>query len=336
MIGEELPGAGAAAGSRLARPAWGDGPLMWDAIGIVSLSIYGINITVVKLALRHVGVLTFTSARWLMAGCILLVVSAASRRGREAAAPVAWKKVAIAALVGVVINQIAFSEAVHHTTATDVALIVGATPLVVALWATLATDERMSRAGWLVLLLGGAGICLVILGGIGGGGSRHLSGDLMAVLTLVSWAAYIVIVSKLLATGDSVRLCGLVSVLGGGVLLVCAAPEIASRPPHLTLELVGLFAFSSVIATALATSCYYAALRRLGSTRLAAFQYIQPFVGAVTAWIVLGEHLTLVQIGGGAIVIAALWRTPRRRQPTDQLLPAPTGDTAAGPARQSP
>ena len=298
---------------RAARPSWAGSALGWDLVGIGSLTVYGVNITVVKLALRHVGVLTFTSLRWVTAGIILLSVSRFAQRRAASVPPVAWSKVVLAALVGVVLNQLAFSEAVRHTTATDVALIVGATPLVVALWVTLATRDPISRQGWAVLVAGGVGICLVILGGGGGTGSRHLSGDVLAVLTLITWAGYILIVSALLRTGDSLRLSGIVSTIGGAILLLLAIPEMIGRPPELTLALVGLFAFSSVAATALATACYYAALRRLGSTRLAAFQYIQPFVGAVTAWLALDERLAPVQLVGGAVVILALWRTPRTR-----------------------
>jgi drug/metabolite transporter (DMT)-like permease len=178
-------------------------------------------------------------------------------------------------------------------------------------WQTLTRAEVPLPGTWLALLLGAIGITVVILGGSHGHGSSHLSGDLLAVAALLSWSGYIVILGPLVAQGDAGWLTGLVSLIGATVLIPLAVVDLVNDHIAITWEVIGLFAFSTLIATATATVAYYAALRRLGPSRLASFQYLQPFAGAVAAWLLLGERIGPLQFAGGAIVIIALWRMPR-------------------------
>ena len=306
------------AGVEAAEPANRAGApgAIWDLVAIGAVLGFTLNVIAVKVALRHAPVGLFTSARFLIAGALLTAVTAARRRASTATpVPVRVidrKRLVVAALVGIVVNQLSFSESVQHTTAVDVALIVGATPLVVVAWQTLTKAEAPLPGTWLALTLGAIGIAVVILGGGPAHGSSHLLGDLLAVLALLSWSGYIVILAPLVAQGDSAWLTGLVSLIGGTVLLPIAVVDLVKDHVELGWEVIGLFAFSTLIATATATVAYYAALRRLGPTRLASFQYLQPFAGAVAAWLLLGERIGAMQIAGGAIVIVALWRMPRR------------------------
>ena len=309
---------------------------MWDAVGITSVLIYGINVVVVKVALRHCGVLTFTAARWLLGGVLLLALAKAMPRAGAQEPPLPKLKIAVAAFVGVVINQIAFSEAVRHTTATDVTLIIGATPLVIAVWLALATREPLARGLWAVLAIGAAGLVLVVFGGGSEGGTRHLSGDALAAAALAAWAAYILMVNGMVRGRDTLRLAGIVSVAGGAMLLIPAIPATIASPPDGSLQLVLLFSTSAVLATGVATGAYYAALLRLGSTRMATFQYLQPFVGVVAAWIALSERLTALQLAGGVIVMLALWRTPRQHddgEPGEPITGAAQVAAGTTPAR---
>lgn len=290
---------------------------VWDLVAAGAVLGFTLNVIAVKVALRHVPVGLFTSARFLIAGALLTAVAAARRRtsamaSRSTGRRVDRRRLVLAALMGIVVNQLSFSLSVEHTTAVDVALIVGATPLVVVVWQTLTKAESPLPGTWLALVLGAVGIAVVILGGSPGQGSSHLPGDLLAVGALLSWSGYIVILGPLVAQGDSAWLTGVVSLIGGTVLLPLGVVDLVRDHIEITWEVIGLFAFSTLIATATATVAYYAALRRLGPSRLASFQYLQPFAGALAAWLLLGERIGVMQFVGGAIVIVALWRMPRR------------------------
>jgi probable blue pigment (indigoidine) exporter len=291
--------------------------VVWELAAAGAVLGYTLNVITVKVALRHAPVGLFTSARFLIAGALLVVLTAARRRASPRASRFALtgidrRRLVLAALVGIVVNQLSFSESVQHTTAVDVALIIGATPLVVVAWQTATKAEAPLPGTWLALALGAVGITIVILGGSPSHGSSHLLGDLLAVLALLSWSGYIVILGPIVAKGDSAWLTGVVSLIGGTVLLPIGVVDLFTDHIDLTWEVIGLFAFSTLIATAIATVAYYAALRRLGPSRLATFQYLQPFAGAVAAWLLLGEGIGALQFLGGAIVILALWQMPRR------------------------
>jgi drug/metabolite transporter (DMT)-like permease len=55
--------------------------------------------------------------------------------------------------------------------------------------------------------------------------------------------------------------------------------------------------------------CYNYALSKLPATRAAIFINGIPVVTAIAAWLLLGEKLTLIQVGGGALVLFAVGLT---------------------------
>jgi drug/metabolite transporter (DMT)-like permease len=61
-----------------------------------------------------------------------------------------------------------------------------------------------------------------------------------------------------------------------------------------------------VFATVGAFFCYNYALSKLPAVRAAVFINGIPVVTALGAWLILGEKLTLLQVGGGALVLISV------------------------------
>lgn len=77
---------------------------------------------------------------------------------------------------------------------------------------------------------------------------------------------------------------------------------------------IGKLLVLGVITTAIAHSLLVAALRSLPAKSVAMIGCIQPPLGALLAWLILGEALSLQVFIGGAIVLSvALWETWRSR-----------------------
>jgi drug/metabolite transporter (DMT)-like permease len=90
------------------------------------------------------------------------------------------------------------------------------------------------------------------------------------------------------------------------------------------LLLLGCLLFSSVLAVAYCNLAYYHGLETLGPTRAAVYTYLQPFLGAVAAFLMLGETLCPLQLTGGAVVVAGVLLARSRLMPVglDPGLPA--------------
>jgi drug/metabolite transporter (DMT)-like permease len=60
--------------------------------------------------------------------------------------------------------------------------------------------------------------------------------------------------------------------------------------------------FSGIVTNLL----YFTAIGRVGPSRAAVYQYLQSFLAVLFAVILLGEHVSLVQLLGGIVVVGSI------------------------------
>jgi probable blue pigment (indigoidine) exporter len=73
-----------------------------------------------------------------------------------------------------------------------------------------------------------------------------------------------------------------------------------------------------VLAVGFCNAAYFRGLEVLGATRAAVYTYLQPFLGALAALLLLGETLRPWQLLGGAVVVAGVVLGRPRPVPVDQ------------------
>jgi drug/metabolite transporter (DMT)-like permease len=64
--------------------------------------------------------------------------------------------------------------------------------------------------------------------------------------------------------------------------------------------------YAGLMAIGVAYVLWNRGVRRIGSSRTAAYQNLVPVVALLTAWLWLGEMPTILQIGGAAVVLGGL------------------------------
>jgi drug/metabolite transporter (DMT)-like permease len=155
------------------------------------------------------------------------------------------------------------------------------------------------------LLIGACGLVLVVaVGGSHGGGS--LAGDAIALAAPLSWSIYAANLGGLLRQYPTLALSAVITLVGALVLLPFGVAEAIATPAHWTWKLVGLLAYSALFAVAFCTVAVFIAIDRLGATRATAWTYLQPFLGAVLAFVILGDTLRPLQLLGGVVVVAGV------------------------------
>lgn len=293
------PTARASAGGR--GPAAG---LTGSGLVLATVTIWSVNVIVVKLALRDSGPLTYTATRFLIGGALLLVVARAMAGGLPRLRRADIRELLITGLIGIAANQTSFTVALRFTTAVDVSLIMGSIPLAVAAHRAVFLHERIGRRGWAGLAVGAAGLAIVVEAG--GGGHGALGGDLLALGAPVTWALYLARLDRLLSRYDTLTAGALVTAAGALTLLPLGAAEALADHPSPTPSWLGLLAFSALLSSAFGNVAYYRGLQLIGATRAAAFTYLQPFLGAIAARLLLGEELRPTQLLGGGVVVAGI------------------------------
>src|SRR5689334_10759917 len=161
----------------VARP----GVLLAEIAVIGMALIWGVNYSVIKYGTGVVPPLAYNSAR-VSLGAICLFVIALLWGG---AAPNRRDALTLLALGGLGngIYQIFFAEGISQTGAGEAALVVGASPALMALIGRLRGVERVGTRGIVGIVLSISGVGLVVLGAASGGGAHggSLSGDLLVL-----------------------------------------------------------------------------------------------------------------------------------------------------------
>lgn len=265
--------------------------------------LWALNITVTRYALTHGFLpLAYGTARYLVAALLALAVVALLERslhvGRRDLG------IIVAAALLLYLNQLAFVTAIKLTSASTVALILGASPAFTGIFATVARLSRQTRAFWWSAALSFAGVALIAAGG--GAVSTNLIGDLLAVSCAATWAAYSVLVTPLMQRYSPYRVSALVLALGWIPLAATGAREVVHQSWSLPSFVWILFIYAVIGPLFLTNILWYSAIKRVGPARASLFANLEPFLAVVLALVLLSEQLSAAEIAGGAIIFLSI------------------------------
>ncbi len=270
------------------------------------------------------------TARALTGGLLLLPIAVISLRGRWNVLRRAWWRVLVMGIVGVACTQLAYFAAIRTIPVSTALLIEFLAPLILVGygWAATRRTPRVSvlvgstlAVLGLVLVIGPGALQAVDPGGLG-----------LAFAAAIGCAVYFAIAAGADDGLPPVALAASGLLLGGLVLAVVGASGLL--PFTVVLDDLPLFGSTApwwvpllllaVLSTAIAYAAGITASERLGS-RLASFVgLLEVAFASVFAWLLLGERLTPLQAGGGALILAGIAAV--RAEPSEPGVP---GDVAA-------
>lgn len=295
--------------SRLSR----SNVLFAEAAVILMALIWGVNYSVIKFGSSMMQATAYNAVRVAM-GTALLLVIARIWGGTPPTRRDALILMALGAL-GNGIYQIFFAEGITRTRAGEAALVVGASPALIALFGRFAGVERVSKraiAGIVLSIVGVAAIVLSTATAAPAQGSS-LFGDLLVLCGSVCWAIYTVLLVPYTKRNNGFWIIAL-TMAGGTVVLLLAgsrailATSWSSMPPILWYALV----YSGIGGLVIAYFCWLKGVKVLGPTRTALFTNLQLPTALIVAWLTLREIPTTWQVVGAITILsgALLTRAP--------------------------
>jgi len=200
-------------------------------------------------------------------------------------------------------------------------------PLLIALWARFVQRQEVRRRLWTGLVLSLLGLAAVA--NVWGGGDRRLDpvGVAAGLGAAALLAVYFLVGEKGVRRRDTVSLTGWafgVAALAGAVVRPWWNFSWSTLSERSDGWPVWLLCCYVVIGGSIMSYLLIAgALRHLPATSVSIVAMIEPVIASAVAWVVLREHLSVVQIAGGALILAgvALAETARTRQPDAPELP---------------
>jgi len=297
------------------RRAFGLGDLMV----LATVLLWGASFTVIKSAYDEFTPLAFAGIRFVIASLGLLAILAILRhplsvQRRDLA------RVAAVGLFHVAFYQIFFGVGLKYTTASNSVLIINTAPVITALLVWLTRAEPITWRQAVGIALASAGVILLVEAS-GGLSAGHLKGDLITMLAALSYAVTPVIVLPLYQRYSSLTIMTFGMVAGTVVLLIVGLPELARQSWTVSSIAWAQLVYAALGAGTLGYLFWYEGIRRIGPTRAAAYFYLIPPVGVITAVKVLHEPFGMLHLAGAFVIIAgvALTRWPAQRPAQDRF-----------------
>jgi drug/metabolite transporter (DMT)-like permease len=277
---------------------------------VVMAIIWGVNFSVVKYGTQVMEPLAYNALRMTLA-CVILLAVAHVRPGRALARADRWRLMALG-LLGHCIYQVLFINGIAMTRAGTAALVVAASPAMVAIVARSAGHERLPRRAILGIALSIGGVFLVLGGSVVADGRGHLIGDLLILAAVLCWAFYTTGLLPLTKRVDALPIAAWTLVGGVIPLALLATPAILRIEwGNVTMVTWGAIAYSGIGAMVIAYLIWYHGVHRIGPTRTSMFANLQPVVAVLVAWVVLGEIPTIFQGVGAGTVVGGLYLSRR-------------------------
>ena len=273
---------------------------------LLTVVLWSFNFTAVKLGLRDIAPLAFTVVRFGL-GALFMVALVWWREGPPRFSRADLPLLVAAAFSGITINQLTFVGALSATSAVNVALLIGTITLWTSIFSVAAGQERLDAAHWIGVIVGLGGVALIVTGGAPSGGEATLVGDALALGVAISWAIYSVLLRPLAGRYSPLQLSTFMIVVGTAILVPFSVPQVMGQDwSTVDVPALGGLLYATFIALVLTNFLYFSALQRIGAARASVFIYLEPFLGVLFAVWLLGERVTLLQLLGGIVVVAAV------------------------------
>lgn len=282
---------------------------------LVTVVIWSLNFSAVKSAFPAFQPLSFTLVRFAV-GVSLTLVIVLARQGVPRFARRDLPLLVTAAFFGITVNQVMLVYALHETTAANTSLLAGTLPIWTAITAIGLRQERLTLRHWGAIIAGMAGVAMIVFGQTGGSGGGTLLGDLLALGVAATWAVYSVLIRPLMARYSALQLSAFMMTVGSLMLVPFGIPDLARQDWSLigAQQWLALL-YAAVLSVTLTNILYFSAIARVGPSRASLYTYLEPFLGAMFAMVLLREQVTIVQLLGGVVVIGAIVFARQRGAP---------------------
>lgn len=190
-----------------------------------------------------------------------------------------------------------FIGSLTRTTVANTFVLMSVSPFLAALAGWFVLHERVPLRTWIAMGVAFIGIIVMFGGAVDSG---QLVGNLMALGVSICFAAQLTVLRKFHATVDmlpQVLIAGLWTLLPAWLF---AGPFAATGADLAVLALMGCVQLG--IGCLLAT----AASRALSATELGLLALLEPILGPLWVWLLLGERPGTSALVGGAIVLGAV------------------------------
>ncbi len=279
--------------------------------------IYGINHTIAKGVMpTYVKPFGFIFIR--VTGAAILFWGISFFGPKEKIARRDWLRVLVCAILGMVINMLAFFKGLDLSTPINSSVLITITPIIVVILSALLIKEKIT-------LLKGSGVFLGFIGALAlvlfGAEIRQDApniplGNALFILNATSYGAYLIVAKSLIEKYHPFTLMKWLFTVAVIINLPITFSEFSEiQWSQMPLEVYGVIAFVVIGTTFLTYLFNIYALKQLKASTLGAFVYIQPLIGILFALVTGKDYLTLIKTFAIGLVLIGVYLATKKPKP---------------------
>jgi O-acetylserine/cysteine efflux transporter len=280
--------------------------------------LWGTTVPLSKIALIWLPPAWLAFTRFGLAAVILMLVSRSRLRG--AASPA----ILISGALGYGGSVVLQNFGIERTSVTHAALLIGATPVMVAILAAVCRHGVARPAAWAGFVLSLVGVAVIAAGK---GGGATMAGDGLVLLSQLASASFTVSQARLLRGRDPVAVTALQLLAAAAVTLPLALLSGLHAGPAAPASVLATSALV-VVGTVAPTALFAFAQSRVAADIAGAFLNLEPLVGAIAGTVLFANPVGPVQVAGGAAILAGIGLSSAQAVRSARSRPVP----AAAPA----
>jgi drug/metabolite transporter (DMT)-like permease len=280
------------------------------AAGLVAVCLWGLAPVATRAAVGHLSPLPLLLIRLAAASLVLMPWALPVFRKLR---PRSAGRLVAAGLLGLVGYNLPVTAGLRWLPAATAGLLLATEPVWVLVLGRLFLGARGGARAWLgsaaalagVAVLAGPGAINGAVGGVGGG-YRALAGTGLVLAATLSFAAYMIVLRPLSRELGAVPATAASTVVGTVPYLAAAGMLPAAGLTHLGPAVWAELAFLALGCTAAGLLLWSVAVMAGDIAQVSLLLYLEPVVSVLGAAVFLGEHVTLVMIGGGLLIMAGV------------------------------
>jgi drug/metabolite transporter (DMT)-like permease len=288
---------------------------------VVIPAFFGTNMLVARAVAGDIPPVALAFWRWTLVFALLAPWTVRPLWRQRHAVRREWRDLALLGAFGMGVCGAFVYVGAETTTATNIGLNFGASPILIVLLTGLGGHERLTQrqlagvvaslAGVLVLIFRGDPAALLAV--------RLVPGDLWIACASAAWAGYAVILRYRPSALDPATRFAAVTLYGCAIMapfhlaeaLAGDLPAVdpTTRAGAITL---GAIALVAVVPGIGAYQGYARIQRTLGAATTGLVLYLTPLYTALLAWLLLDEALDPYHLVGAALILPGIWLATRR------------------------
>jgi drug/metabolite transporter (DMT)-like permease len=260
-------------------------------------AVWGSAFSAQRVAAGHIGTFMYNGLRFLLAAGILALVL---RRKLRSVTRAEWRG---GLLIGIILaGASALQQAgVAFTTAGKAGFITGLYVVLVPLFLALLWRQWPPRLAWAASLVAAAGLFML---SVQGRWALQL-GDALELGGAVLWAMHVILVGRLVRQANPLRLSWVQCLVSGAANLLLGAIVETNTMRALSSVWWAVF-YGGAVSVGLGYTLQAYAQRHAPATDAALILSLESVFAALFGWLLLSETLTIVQLGGCALMLGGM------------------------------